>query len=553
LYISIQFFCIDNTNASKMANFIAKSMANTIGGMIETTNVNDEWDNKLKDRMPEVANTLIDAICAFLSNNNLQSCKAKTDVDDDTVFEPPTYMAMEVKQLLDDYISSEPDDISRYLLCYIPKSTVPTGIQGGGSIITSMANKAVQNNPSVIAAKAGLGAAQMGTASLKSAASAGLGAAQMGTASLKSAASAGLGAAQMGTASLKSAASAGLNAAQMGAASLKSAPSPPGPATDTSISVDDPQLAKTENSSILLNPDEPIPQGTAPPMDNETREAMAGWSPSTPFERRQQTPYSKKSKSLLGEGGQTDFISPKKNEIENGTAEVILDKFITDIVSKFKCDETTTNYIKEKIIDTMIRSIRNKLIDTNTNKKTEVKQLLSNIAKETTKQSINKQISLIQPTIELYKNIIDKGDATVTAMILPDYLRLLLEMFLYTGYGEMLPDGKIEFSIEPSYISSHIAKIKKVDEFNKELDELMKHRPDNILLSAMEQFIQLDTAKTKTKVDNQANSINNQKALDKFKALFEKGTEEVKIGGKKKHTRKKKRHHKKRRSTRRYR
>ena len=314
--------------------YLVEYMASELADVMETVDVNKEWQRNLKDKMPEVATACIDAICAFLSNDNMQSCENTSE------FNPPTYMVEEVKKILAEYISSEPAEISRYLLCYIPESTEPKKIQGGGPDLTDLANTAVQNNPSVIAAK---GAVNMGTT-----------------------------------------AAGGLTSGASDAANVVS-----GAVPDLAGAI--PGLA-----------------GAVPGLN----------------------------------------ISPKKNEIPDGKAKTILTKFKSDIVSKFKCDEPTTQYIKDKIIDTMVRAIRNKLIDDNENKTTDIKQLLSSIAKETTTQSINKQISLIQPTIELYKNIIDKGDATVTAMILPDYLRLLLEMFLYTGYGEMLPDGKIKLSIK---------------------------------------------------------------------------------------------------------
>jgi hypothetical protein len=493
----------------------------------QTDDVNEEWKNVLKDQMPEVATACIDAICAFLSNDNMQSCENTSEFNPPTYmveeFNPPTYMVEEVKKILVDYISSEPAEISRYLLCYIPESTEPKKIQGGGPVpdLAALAGAGADLADALPSAVPGADALTVPGADALTVPGADAGAGAL--AALPGAGAGALAAlpgAGAGAGALAALPGAGALAALPGAGAGALAGSIPGavPGAGDLAGAGAGALADLAGAGDLT--------GAVPGLAGAG--ALAGAVPGL-------------------------NISPKKNEISDGKAKTILTKFKSDIVSKFKCDEPTTQYIKDKIIDTMVRAIRNKLIDDNENKTTDIKQLLSSIAKETTTQSINKQISLIQPTIELYKNIIDKGDATVTAMILPDYLRLLLEMFLYTGYGEMLPDGKIKLSIKPSYISSHIAKIQNVEEFNKELDELMKHRPDNILLSAMEQFIQLDTAKTKTKVDNQANSINNQKALDKFKALFEKGTEEVKIGGKKKHTRKKKRHHKKRRSTRRYR
>ena len=505
-----------------MASYIAKIMANQIGDAMQTVDVNDEWEQHLKDKMPQIATTFIDAICAFLSNDNMQSCENTTE------FNPPTYMVEEVKQILAEYISSEPAEISRYLLCYIPESTEPKKIQGGGAGAltdalpgTGALTDAIPDAGTGAGALTGVGAipdAGTGAGALTDA----IPNAIHGTGALTDALPNAIPGAGAGAGALTDA----IPGAGAGAGALAGAI--PGAGA----------LAGAGAGALT----DAIPGAGA--GAGALTDAIPG------------------AGALVGA---VPSISAKKNAIPDGKAKTILTKFKTDIVSKFKCDEPTTQYIKDKIIDTMVRAIRNKLIDDNGNKTTDIKQLLSSIAKETTTQSINKQISLIQPTIELYKNIIDKGDATVTAMILPDYLRLLLEMFLYTGYGEMLPDGKIKLSINPSYISSHIAKIQNVDEFNKELDELMKHRPDNILLSAMEQFIQLDTAKKQAKqqaanyqlymanADKQSNADNNQNALEHFKKLFKTKPNKTSGGGRRKNTRKKKRYHKKHRSTRRYR
>jgi hypothetical protein len=150
--------------------YLVEYMASELADVMETVDVNKEWQQNLKDKMPEVATACIDAICAFLSNDNMQSCENTSE------FNPPTYMVEEVKKILVDYISSEPAEISRYLLCYIPKSTEPTGIQGGGSAIGTIANAAVQNNPSVIAAK---GAVNMASGAVNMGATAASGAVNM--------------------------------------------------------------------------------------------------------------------------------------------------------------------------------------------------------------------------------------------------------------------------------------------------------------------------------------------------------------------------------------
>ena len=445
-----------------MANFIAEYMAGAIGDAMETVDVNKEWKEKLQDKMPEVAAACVDAICVFLSNNNLQSCEDKTD----TVFKPPTYMAEEVKKILETYISSDAAEISRDLLYYVPKPTEPKVIQGGDAVGNAVGSVASAAN-----------------------------------------------AANEGIETAKKAATEGIETANKAATE--------GIDTDTN---------KPELPQILPIPPIPSIDSKIPSID--------GKIPPIPI-----PPI-----PIPGMGDMTGML--KKNEISDGKAETILKKFQSDIESKFKCDESTTNYIKDKIIDTMLRAIRNKLIDTNKNKKTEVKQLLSSIGKETTTQCINKRILLIKPTMELYQKIIAKAPKD----ILPDYLRKILELFVYSEYRGLLPDTKIQLNTVE--LSNHIAILKTVDGF----EEAKTALKENSIAEIMD-LNKLPSPKTEKEntdeedTDEEDKKTNNQISLENFKQLFEEEKpDKNQAGGRRKNTRKKnKRRHKKRRSTRRYR
>ena len=445
-----------------MANFIAEYMAGAIGDAMETVDVNKEWKEKLQDKMPEVAAACVDAICVFLSNNNLQSCEDKTD----TVFKPPTYMAEEVKKILETYISSDAAEISRDLLYYVPKPTEPKVIQGGDAVGNAVGSVASAAN-----------------------------------------------AANEGIETAKKAATEGIETANKAATE--------GIDTDTN---------KPELPQILPIPPIPSIDSKIPSID--------GKIPPIPI-----PPI-----PIPGMGDMTGML--KKNEISDGKAETILKKFQSDIESKFKCDESTTNYIKDKIIDTMLRAIRNKLIDTNKNKKMEVKQLLSSIGKETTTQCINKRILLIKPTMELYQKIIAKAPKD----ILPDYLRKILELFVYSEYRGLLPDTKIQLNTVE--LSNHIAILKTVDGF----EEAKTALKENSIAEIMD-LNKLPSPKTEKEntdeedTDEEDKKTNNQISLENFKQLFEEEKpDKNQAGGRRKNTRKKnKRRHKKRRSTRRYR
>ena len=465
-----------------MANFIAEYMAGAIGDAMETVDVNKEWKEKLQDKMPEVAAACVDAICVFLSNNNLQSCEDKTD----TVFKPPTYMAEEVKKILETYISSDAAEISRDLLYYVPKPTEPKVIQGGdavGNAVGSVASAANAANEGIETAKK---------------------------------------AATEGIETANKAATEGIDTDTNKPELPQILPIPPIPSIDSKIPSIDGKIP-------------PIPP--IPSIDSKIP-SIDGKIPPIPI-----PPI-----PIPGMGDMTGML--KKNEISDGKAETILKKFQSDIESKFKCDESTTNYIKDKIIDTMLRAIRNKLIDTNKNKKMEVKQLLSSIGKETTTQCINKRILLIKPTMELYQKIIAKAPKD----ILPDYLRKILELFVYSEYRGLLPDTKIQLNTVE--LSNHIAILKTVDGF----EEAKTALKENSIAEIMD-LNKLPSPKTEKEntdeedTDEEDKKTNNQISLENFKQLFEEEKpDKNQAGGRRKNTRKKnKRRHKKRRSTRRYR
>ena len=231
-----------------------------------------------------------------------------------------------------------------------------------------------------------------------------------------------------------------------------------------------------------------------------------------------------------------NITAPKKTtkyEIEDGDAKTILNHYTSHFIKLLKCDSNTAELLKTKIIDSMFISINDKL-------KIDKQELFGSIAKETTKHCIEKRIALIEPTIEVYKNIIK----TVPEQILSNYLHLILELFVYNCYNYLLDSEKL--GITPVDLSSHIQTLKKIYGINESLNGLT----DNSVKKIMD-LNKVPSPKTEKKdtEEQEEEEENNKVALKQFIKLFE----EKKGGGKKKHTRKKKRHRKKRRSTRRYR
>lgn len=288
----------------------------------------------------------------------------------------------------------------------------------------------------------------------------------------------------------------------------------------------------------------------------------------------------------LMSGLQGDLMKPR--EIKDGKAETILNYYTDHIINLLKCDEIVGETLQTKIIDTMFISINNNL-------KINKRELFSSIAKETTKHCIEKRIALIEPTINVYRTIVK----TVPEQILSNYLHLILELFVYNCYNDLLDSEKLGFTTidlspdieilkgvkgfedeKKNLNVDSIAKIMDLNKLSKEAQIPNKQTGGNYLhdtgminytTETVETNVNNDKdktkkrateqAKAKAEADEKANIIaalpeNNQFALDKFIELFEEKIEESdakKGGSRKKYTRKHKRHHKKRRSTRRYR
>ena len=238
-----------------------------------------------------------------------------------------------------------------------------------------------------------------------------------------------------------------------------------------------------------------------------------------------------------GDANVAALKNTKKYEIEDGDAKTILKHYTSHFIKLLKCDSNTAELLKTKIIDSIFISINDKL-------KIDKQELFGSIAKETTKHCIEKRISLIKPTIEVYQNII--STAPEPEKILPNYLRLILELFVYNHYNDLLDSEKL--TLTTVELSTHINTIKKINGFTGENDKL---KVDSIVEIIDLNKVPSPKTEKKDTEEEEEETNNNEEALKQFKKLFEESQE--KMGGKKKHTRKKKRHHKKRRSTRRYR
>jgi len=545
----------------------------------KTNDVNEEWETELKDKMPQEIEEIMDAMCQRLSKDGvLNTC----DADAEDTVKLVDYMTNEAEKLIRNFISGDETKISHYLLHYVP--TLPKPMQSGGFGLGNM----FKSNPEKDKAKyikdqqdkaireyhSGRVLTHMDKEDLAQ----GVPYDKIFPPLTKKEEEEYLKKMGKDTASLEKEFNEKNNSVDSKATSssvtnpLESfKPSMPG-ATDVdslTSSAENPlesfkpsMPGATDVDSLTSGAENPL-ESFKPSMPGATdvdsltsgaENPLESFKPSMPgatdvdsLASGAENPLESFKSSMpdatnVGSlaSGDTNIAAPKKttkNEIEDGDAKTILKYYTSHFIKLLKCDSNTAELLKTKIIDSIFISINDKL-------KIDKQELFGSIAKETTKHCIEKRISLIKPTIEVYQNII--STAPEPEKILPNYLRLILELFVYNHYNDLLDSEKL--TLTTVELSTHINTIKKINGFTGENDKL---KVDSIVEIIDLNKVPSPKTEKKDTEEEEEETNNNEEALKQFKKLFEESQE--KMGGKKKHTRKKKRHHKKRRSTRRYR
>ena len=473
----------------------------------KTNDVNEEWETELKDKMPQEIEEIMDAMCQRLSKDGvLNTC----DADAEDTVKLVDYMTNEAEKLIRNFISGDETKISHYLLHYVP--TLPKPMQSGGFGLGNM----FKSNPEKDKAKYIKDQQDKAIREYHSG--------RVLTHMDKEDLAQGVPYDKIFPPLTKKEEEEYLKKMGKDTASLEKE------FNEKNNSVD----SKATSSSVT-NPLESF----KPSMPGATDVDSLASGAENPLESfKSSMPDATNVGSLAS--GDTNIAAPKKttkNEIEDGDAKTILKYYTSHFIKLLKCDSNTAELLKTKIIDSIFISINDKL-------KIDKQELFGSIAKETTKHCIEKRISLIKPTIEVYQNII--STAPEPEKILPNYLRLILELFVYNHYNDLLDSEKL--TLTTVELSTHINTIKKINGFTGENDKL---KVDSIVEIIDLNKVPSPKTEKKDTEEEEEETNNNEEALKQFKKLFEESQE--KMGGKKKHTRKKKRHHKKRRSTRRYR
>jgi len=495
----------------------------------KTNDVNEEWETELKDKMPQEIEEIMDAMCQRLSKDGvLNTC----DADAEDTVKLVDYMTNEAEKLIRNFISGDETKISHYLLHYVP--TLPKPMQSGGFGLGNM----FKSNPEKDKAKYIKDQQDKAIREYHSG--------RVLTHMDKEDLAQGVPYDKIFPPLTKKEEEEYLKKMGKDTASLEKEFNEKNNSVDskaTSSSVTNPlesfkpsMPGATDVDSLTSSAENPL-ESFKPSMPGATDVDSLTSGAENPLESfKSSMPDATNVGSLAS--GDTNIAAPKKttkNEIEDGDAKTILKYYTSHFIKLLKCDSNTAELLKTKIIDSIFISINDKL-------KIDKQELFGSIAKETTKHCIEKRISLIKPTIEVYQNIISTAPAP--EQILPNYLRLILELFVYNHYNDLLNSEKLPLTTVE--LSIHINKLKDIVGIN----ESLKGLTDN----SVKEIIDLNKVPSPKTEEEEEETNNNEEALKQFKKLFEEEElEEKKGGGRKKHTRKKKRHHKKRRSTRRYR
>ena len=217
--------------------------------------------------------------------------------------------------------------------------------------------------------------------------------------------------------------------------------------------------------------------------------------------------------------------------ITSTKAKDVMDFYTTEIISKLQCNDDMHKYIDEHIIQPVF-AVASKHI-------TEVgSHHLTDLAKTTTEFHLKKCVLLIKGQLDTFGAIlnivsIQPTDNTIPNIIIPQYIHLLFELFVYSEYG-LIVDMPI--GINGDGIQAYI---RKLNPFNVQIDNYIKDDkyPDGIM--SMNGLKLPDSWNTNK--DDEADKIKmitKELVIAEFKKLFKPVVAKAKGGGRKSRTKK---------------
>ena len=401
-----------------MATWVASLLTKTIRNQLELIKVNEDYENVLKPRIGPTTTGFIDAICVYITNQQIQHCKPKIETSS-----KPT-----VVKNTDDLLRSYFDHNNKIdMLAYKP----PTIEMGGG--------RKLDDRALII-----MGGGIFGSAGP----------------------AAGLGTGVVPTGAGIVPAGAGIVPADLGG---------------------------------LV----PTGAGTGAGAD-----AGAGAIPD----------------KIIDATNVTSLITSTK-------AKDVMDFYQGEVISKLQCDKNMHGYINDHIIQPVFAVASKHIAEVGSHH-------LTDLAKTTTEIHLNKCILLIKGQLDTFGAIlnlvsIQPADDTIPNLIIPQYIHLLFELFVYSEYG-LIVDMTIGINGED--IKAYITKLKS---FNVEIDNYIKDDkyPEGVMsMNGLKLPESWNTDEDKEADKNKM--ITKELVIAEFKKLFKPVVAKAKGGRRKSRTKK---------------
>jgi hypothetical protein len=222
--------------------------------------------------------------------------------------------------------------------------------------------------------------------------------------------------------------------------------------------------------------------------------------------------------------------------ITSTKAKDVMDFYTTEVISKLQCNDDMHGYINDHIIQPVFAVASKHIAEVGSHH-------LTDLAKTTTEFHLYKCVLLIKGQLDTFGSIlnivsIQPANNTIPNIIIPQYIHLLFELFVYSEYG-LIVDMPI--GINRDGIQAYITKLKS---FNVQIDNYIKDDkyPEGIMsmngLKLPESW--------NTDEDNEADKnkmITKELVIAEFKKLFKPVVANAKGGRRRSRTKKHKPRH----------
>ena len=373
--------------------FIAKMVMNTIRNQLELIKINEDYEQLLKPQIAKKTKDFIDAICVYITNQQLQECKPKIN----------TSSKQAVVKNADELLVSYFDHNSKIdMLAYKP--TDSAGKMLGGNIASSFAAFGADAGKLFGAAAKKTGKS-VGTLPLANSGK------QVGTLPLANSGK------QVGTLPLANAG--GDNAGKLGG-------------TITAATANPAKIMSTAQNALSNAGIPGIPTSISNPTDVSA------------------------------------LMTTTK-------AKDIMDFYTTEVISKLQCNHDMHHYIDEHIIQPVFAVASKHIAQVGSHH-------LTDLAKTTTESYLKKCTILLKSQLTIFDALLNHSsnppvDNAIPQIIIPEYINLLFELFVYSEYGLIVD---MTLGINRDDIKAYITKLKP---FNVQIDNHIKDDkyPDGVI------------------------------------------------------------------------